>query len=189
MKRSVLLSVASSALFTFPSFVAGETPPRMGGVYQNVIPIPVDDPATKNIAGALFKPPGAGPFPAVVYMSGCGGLNYLPEMALEKTVINHLLEKGVATLVVDPFTPRDIQSGVCETLNEKTFLQYASRGGNDAVAALKVLKAMPDIDANRVFLGRLFVWGRFVALRHRPEHSGNARHEDCGSDRILSLLL
>ena len=45
-----------------------------GGGYTNVIPIPVDDPATKAIAGALFKPDGAGPFPAVVYMSGCEGL-------------------------------------------------------------------------------------------------------------------
>jgi dienelactone hydrolase len=152
MKRSFLLSVAPIALITFPSLAAGQTAPPMGGGYQNVIPIPVDDPATKNIAGALFKPTGAGPFPAIVYMSGCAGLNNPPEMGLEKTVINHLLAKGVATLVVDPFTPRNEPEGVCANLNEKTFVQYASRGGNDAVAALKVLKAMPDIDANRVFL-------------------------------------
>ena len=31
-------------------------------------------------------------------------------------------------------------------------MQYATRGGNDAVAALKVVKAMPDIDPTRVFL-------------------------------------
>ena len=62
MKRSFLLSVAPIALITFPSLAAGQTAPPMGGGYQNVIPIPVDDPATKNIAGALFKPTGAGPF-------------------------------------------------------------------------------------------------------------------------------
>ena len=72
-------------------------------------------------------------------MSGCGGLDISPEMALEKTVIDHLLSKGVATLVVDPFTPRNEPKGICANLNEKTFVQYASRGGNDAVAALKVL--------------------------------------------------
>ena len=44
------------------------------------------------------------------------------------------------------------QRASAQDLNEKTFLQYATRGGNDAVAALKVLKAMPDIDPNRVFL-------------------------------------
>ena len=31
------------------------------------------DPNVKAIAGALFKPEGAGPFPSVVFMSGCGG--------------------------------------------------------------------------------------------------------------------
>src|SRR5208337_4028972 len=36
-----------------------EGPARMGGGYTNVIAIPVDDPDTKAIAGALFKPPGA----------------------------------------------------------------------------------------------------------------------------------
>jgi dienelactone hydrolase len=152
MKRSVLLTVAPIALIAFSSLAAGETPPSMGGGYQNIIPIPVDDPATKNIAGALFKPTGAGPFPAIVYMSGCAGLNNPPEMALEKSVIDHLLAKGVATLVVDPFTPRNEPEGVCANLNEKTFVQYATRGGNDAVAALKALKAMPDVDANRIFL-------------------------------------
>src|SRR5271166_3663517 len=101
------VAIAVGAMIALPSLVVGQTAPPMGGGYNNVIPIPVDDPATKNIAGALFKPAGAGPFPAIVYMSGCGGLNNPPEMALEKSVIDHLLAKGVATLVVDPFTPRN----------------------------------------------------------------------------------
>ena len=53
---------------------AAQTAPPMGGGYTNVIQIPVDDPATKAIAGALFKPTGKGPFPAVVYISGCNGV-------------------------------------------------------------------------------------------------------------------
>jgi len=124
----------------------------MGGGYKDVIPIPVDDPATKAIAGALFKPAGPGPFPAVVYMSGCAGLTYPSELVLERTAIDHLLAKGVATLIVDPFTPRNEPEGVCASINKDTFVKYATRGGNDAVAALKAVKAMPDIDPNRVFL-------------------------------------
>ena len=85
-------------------------------------------------------------------MSGCAGLSIPPEIALERTVIDHLLAKGVATLIVDPFTPRNEREGVCAKLNKDTFVQYATRGGNDAVAALKVLKAVPDIDPNRIFL-------------------------------------
>jgi len=90
-----------------------QTAPPIGGGYKNVIPIPVDDTTTKTIAGALFKPSGAGPFPGVVFMTGCGGLNEGVETAMEKTVIDHLLAKGVATLLVDPFTPRNEPEGIC----------------------------------------------------------------------------
>jgi dienelactone hydrolase len=135
---------------------AAQTSPPMGGGYTDVIPIPVNDPATKAIAGALFKPEGAGPFPAVVYMVTCYGIRSFPEEVLEKTVIDHLRSKGVATLIVDPFRPRN-EPGICENLNdpnlnEKKWAQYATRGGSDAVAAVQVLRSMPDIDANRIFL-------------------------------------
>jgi dienelactone hydrolase len=155
MKGDFLTSaavVAAVAMLGVSAPAAAQSAPPIGGGYTNAIPIPVDDPATKAIAGALFKPAGAGPFPAVVYMSGCYGLNSPSELALERSVIDHLLARGVATLIVDPFTPRNEPEGVCANLNEKTFVQYATRGGNDAVAALKAVKAMPDIDPNRVFL-------------------------------------
>ena len=59
-------AVALSATLGVSTPVAAQTAPPIGGGYTNAIPIPVDDPTTKNIAGALFKPAGAGPFPAVV---------------------------------------------------------------------------------------------------------------------------
>jgi dienelactone hydrolase len=133
---------------------AAQTAPPMGGGYTNVIPIPVDDPATKAIAGALFKPTGKGPFPAVVYISGCNGV--FPT-DLTKPTIDRLLSKGFATLIIDPFTPRNETQGICPTManmNDKSDaqLKYGARGGNDALAALNVLEAMPDIDTNHVFL-------------------------------------
>jgi hypothetical protein len=139
------IAVAVSATVVFPTIAAEQTPP-MGGGYTNVIPIPVNDPEIKAIAGALFKPAGGGPFPAVIYMSGCAGLGPPPEKPQEKAVIDHLLSKGVATLIVDPFTPCSEPEGVCANLNDKTVGQYFTRGGNDALAAANVLKAMPDID-------------------------------------------
>ena len=149
-----VMALALGAVIVLPSFASGQMAPPIGGGYKDVVPIPVDDPTTKAIAGALFKPAGKGPFPVVVYMSGCYGLglNNPPELVLERTAIDHLLAKGVATFIVDPFTPRNEPEGVCANLNEKTFAQYATRGGNDAVAALKVVKSLPDIDPNRVFL-------------------------------------
>ncbi|MGO9389969.1 hypothetical protein [Rhodoblastus sp.] len=70
MKYHLLLTTAAvvglaAALVAIPSLSAAQAPP-MGGGYTNVIPIPVDDPAVKSIAGALFKPEGAGPFPIVI---------------------------------------------------------------------------------------------------------------------------
>jgi len=151
-----LIAVTVCAVGAYASLAVAQTTadqvPSMAGGYTKVIAIPVNDPAVKSIAGALFKPVGAGPFPAVVYSSGCAGLNPPVDMALQKKVIEHLLSKGVATLVVDPFTPRHEMEGVCTKIDERTFAQFASRGGSDAWAAVEVLKALRDIDPNRIFL-------------------------------------
>jgi dienelactone hydrolase len=69
-----------------------------------------------------------------------------------KAAIDHLLSKGIATLVIDPFTPRNEPEGVCANLDEKRATQYFTRGGNDVLAALNVLEAMPDIDTKHIFL-------------------------------------
>ena len=98
-------AVAISATLGVSTLAGAQTAPPIGGGYTNAIAIPVDDPTTKNISGALFKPPGAGPFPAVVYMSGCIGLNYPPEMALERAVIDHLLAKGSCDFDCRPVHP------------------------------------------------------------------------------------
>ena len=78
---------ALGATVVLPTIALSQTAPPMGGGYKDVVAIPVDDPDVKAIAGALFKPEGAGPFPAVVYMSGCGGLNAPPEVSQEKIVV------------------------------------------------------------------------------------------------------
>ena len=61
---SSVTAVALSATLNVSTLAAAQTVPPMGGGYTNVIPIPVDDPNIKAIAGALFKPEGAGPSPA-----------------------------------------------------------------------------------------------------------------------------
>lgn len=153
MKHKLMISVAAvvfaGGAIIFPEISAAQA---MGGGYKGVIAIPVDDPNVKAIAGALFKPEGAGPFPAVVYMSGCAGMSAPPEVPQEKVVVDSLLSKGIATLIVDPFTSRGETEGVCPKLNKDTFVQYATRGGNDAVAAVKAVKALPSIDPSKVFL-------------------------------------
>ena len=69
----------------------------------------------------------AGPFPAVVYMSGGGGIDPPPSRAQQKTTIDHMLAKGVAILIVDSFTPRNEPKGVCANLDGEKAIQYATR--------------------------------------------------------------
>ncbi|HKN31327.1 MAG TPA: dienelactone hydrolase family protein [Roseiarcus sp.] len=131
-----------------------EGPPRMGGGYTNVIAIPVDDPDTKAIAGALFKPQGAGPFPAVIYLGFCAGFDEQVERAVQKTWVERLPTKGFATLIVDPYTPRGQANGVCDQADTSgsNAYRYALRAAEDAYAALNALAKLPDINPKRVFL-------------------------------------
>ncbi|MER9138306.1 dienelactone hydrolase family protein [Mesorhizobium sp. M0830] len=149
---------AAGVMLVRPSWSAAAPP--MGGGYTNVIPIPVNDPAVKEIAGALFKPQGTGPFPVVVYMPPCGGPNFPPEFQQEKFVTERLLSKGVAIFIVDTHTPRGENDNCAKFVTvladvqnrNQAVLQLITQGGVDAVAAVKVVKAMPDIDPKKVFL-------------------------------------
>jgi dienelactone hydrolase len=154
MKYHRLMTTAAmaglaAALVVLPSLSAAQAP-KMGGGYKNVIAIPVDDPATKAIAGALFKPAGAGPFPAVIYMSTCAGINDGSDHYMQTVLRDRLLAKGVALLIVDPFWPRQEWLGVCE--RSRTGGNYDARGARDIYAATDVLKALPEIDASRIFV-------------------------------------
>ena len=163
MKSLHIASLISLALFgaiVAPHSLKAAETPQIGGGYTNVIPIPVNDPSVKEISGALFKPQGAGPFPAIVYIVPCGGPNFPPEFKQEKFVIDRMLSKGIATFIVDTHTPRGENDNcgkfltvLADVENKKqTVLQLLKQGGDDAVAALKVVKAMPDIDPKKVFL-------------------------------------
>lgn len=156
----LLTSLALLGAIVAPQSLQAAGTPPIGGGYTNVIPIPVNDPSVKEIAGALFKPQGAGPFPAVVYIVPCGGPNFPPEFQQEKSVIDRMLSKGIATLIVDTHTPRGENDNCAKLLTVRAdvenknpaVLQLLKQGGDDAVAALKVVKAMPDIDPKKIFL-------------------------------------
>lgn len=157
--------------------------PPMGGGYANVTPIPVNDPAVKEIAGALLKPEGAGPFPVIVYMPPCGGPNFPLELKQEKFWTERLLARKVAVFIVDPLMPRGLDQGNCDKFltvledvrnKNEAVLQLVRQGGDDAVAALKVVGSMPDIDPKKMFLMG-FSSGATASLRAAdPKISGEA---------------
>ena len=179
MKRLILAAAVTaiglSCATGLQAQTGDQTPPPIGGGYTDVTAIPVNDPAIKAIGGALFKPPGAGPFPAVVYMQGCSGIDGPLLRAVQKTTTDHLLAKGVAILIVDPFTPRKESGGVCANLGDREkAIPYFSRGSNDILGALKVLEAMPDIDTKHIFL-QGYSYGAIASL-FATETKNSANH-------------
>jgi dienelactone hydrolase len=92
--------------------------------------------APESIEGYLSKPEGDGPFPAIVYLHGCGGLS-------EKTRqrMAHLLTGwGYVSLAVDSFSTRGIEEA-CNRLPDRQ---------GDALGALSYLSKLPFVASRRI---------------------------------------
>jgi len=121
---------------------------KMGSAYPvAVVNIPVDDAKTKFVAAALFEPNGTGPFPAVIILSGCAGVTR--DAGIVRRINTDYLPKGIATLVVDSFTPRGITQ-VCDAppQNQNEIVGYRVK---DAYAAMNWLSTRSEIDSKRIF--------------------------------------
>ena len=99
--------------------------------------------------GSLAVPDGDGPFPAVVLLHGCSGLD--PEVRKGNDVhVRHLLAEGFVTLILDSFGPRRLGDVVCNGGEvEMEAFRYRQR---DAVSALRFLRSQPFVDAENVFV-------------------------------------
>lgn len=119
-----------------------------------------------DVANAVFKPAGDGPFPAVVLMHSCGGLVGAPN-AHVKEHAQQLLAAGYVTLVIDSFQPRGFDNCAAR-------VPATSTGIVDAYAALDFLAAKPFVDATRVYqVG--YSWGAFIsAFLASPQSAGLA---------------
>ncbi|MDA4844728.1 dienelactone hydrolase family protein [Hoeflea poritis] len=95
------------------------------------------------IWGHLSRPEGDGPFPAIVLMHGCGGLQQA-----HFDWASMLDELGYATLVLDSFRPRSVIR-VCTSDHRPT---SPAQRALDAYGALAFLQQLPDIDQDRIGL-------------------------------------
>ncbi len=114
-----------------------------------------------DVANTVFKPSGAGPFPAVVLMHTCGGLKGGPNAHMKQHA-QELLETGHVVLVIDSFGPRGFD-------NCSTRVPSGSSGIADAYAALAFLAAKPFVDGGRIYQAG-YSWGAFIsALLASPQ--------------------
>lgn len=95
--------------------------------------------ASEVIEGYLSKPEASGPFPAIVYLHGCGGLSE----NTRKRVADLLTGWGYVSLAVDSFSTRGIK--------EACTAQMPNRKG-DALGALSYLSKLPFVDPQRIGL-------------------------------------
>jgi dienelactone hydrolase len=102
------------------------------------------------LTAELFKPPGTGPFPAVVLMHGCGGWQPAVLEALHAHA-TYLLDRGYVVLNLDSFGTRGKSGGaVCASLPALyRALDYRT---SDAFDALRYLKSRDFVDAENAFL-------------------------------------
>jgi dienelactone hydrolase len=97
-----------------------------------------------NLTGQIRKPEGDGPFPAVVLLHGCGGIN--PKRDIRW--IERLSNLGYVTLQVDSFGPRGI-SNAC-TYSGKDFTEILQKRVTDAYDAKRYLAGLPFVDRSRI---------------------------------------
>lgn len=104
-----------------------------------------------SLSNTTFRPAGPGPFPAVVLMHTCGGIQnpHMREHGKE------LLERGFVVLMLDSFEPRGMKNCSGGTLSTQA-------GVVDAYAALAFLAKQDFVDAKSIFqIG--YSWGGLVA--------------------------
>lgn len=94
---------------------------------------------SEMIEGYLSTPEGNGPFAAIVYLHGCGGLSE----TTRKRIAGLMTKWGYVSLVADSFATRGIKQACDKPM--------PARQG-DALGALSYLSSLPFVDPHRVAL-------------------------------------
>lgn len=95
----------------------------------------------ENVRGLLARPAGDGPFPAVILLHTCGGV----QRHVSRDWPAFLTGQGYAALTVDTFGSRG--AGRCPEARRRLGSATMWR---DAYGALDYLAALPEIDPNRI---------------------------------------
>jgi dienelactone hydrolase len=135
---------------------------------------------------ALYKPSGTGPFPALVLVHQCGGLQSAASNWQNLSVLfwaRAAVDRGHVVLVLDSLGPRGIDE-VC--LGPKGGLNWP-RGVKDALLAATHLQSLDYVDRQRVFLLG-FSWGGSVGLLASSKQWVDALSDTAGRFTAVAAL-
>lgn len=147
MPKTFLATAAcllAGALWTIP------VPASAAGPQEVAIPAP--NASKGDFTGKLYRPPGAGPFPAVVALHGCGGLltKSGAVVSRESDWAQRLVAAGYVVLFADSFTARGFRQ-ICTVHNEDRTISPRNRA-DDARAAAEWLGQQSYVDKARIAL-------------------------------------
>ncbi len=133
----------------------------------------------------IYRPDGAGPFPFIVLLHGCGGLHREAMWsAWVEPWADVFRAHGVGTAVVDSFGPRSVDQ-VCTG----NVAAWAICRADDVYSVRSWLAEQPYVDATRIAVmgmsngGRTVLAALRVALKHpSPFVAGVALYPGCQSD-------
>lgn len=142
LARILLAVVLASPLLS----VSGATPTRAADAER--VRIPANG---VTLPALLYKPAGAGPFPAVVALHGCGGLFGRDGQVSRREAAwaDALVADGFAVVLPDSFGPRGL-GPQCRTRERKVRASVERR--DDAHAARLWLQQRPDVKPTAVSL-------------------------------------
>src|SRR5436190_10961275 len=94
---------------------------------------------TATIGGDLSRPKGKGPFPVVILLHPCGGLDEVALTTLQAHS-RELLSSGFATLILDSYGSRNLTGGkMCSNRLYRSDIRYGIRR-DDAFNAMAALQ-------------------------------------------------
>lgn len=114
----------------------------LGGCASASVRFPNATPgAPLEVPARLYRPPGRGPFPALVLLHGCHGV-----LPTTHAWARWFRDRGYVALVVDSWAPRRITDGCLASAPDVP----SSERFDDAMGALRFLQSRDDVDAARV---------------------------------------
>ena len=146
--RSLLGALGAIAL---AALLGAVTAPAASAYTHDAVTVPsTTDGVPQDLPTELYKPDGAGPFPAIVIMHDCSGLGPKSSGAPARWA-PFLASQGYVVAVPDSFTPRGFAAGVCTApANNSTRKVDPLPRAADAFATLAHLRRQPFVDAAHI---------------------------------------